>query len=125
MLHATSVEEGKLCLGRLCNSSWNWLLADRAGNIGYQMAGKMPLRREGVSGLIPLAGWDPANDWCGFAELADLPHATNPPEGFLLTANNDLNHLGRLKPINLCVAPYRADRIRALQARSSRLTSAT
>lgn len=117
MLDARDVEQGRACLGRLCNSSWNWLLADREGNIGYQMAGKMPLRREGVSGLIPLAGWDPANDWQGFATLADLPQASNPPEGILLTANNDLNHLGRVKPINLCVSPYRSGRIEALLSR--------
>jgi penicillin amidase len=122
MLEARTVEEGRRCLGRLCNSSWNWLLADVEGNIGYQMAGKMPIRPEGISGLVPLAGWDPANDWRGFAALDDLPQASNPPEGFLVTANNDLNALGRVHPINLCVAPYRADRIREHLARPGRFT---
>ncbi len=111
IVEARSVAEGRDCLGRVSNSSWSWVLADRDGSIGYQMSGKMPLRREGVSGLVPLPGWDPASDWQGFAPAEDLPRAFNPPEGFLATANHDLNPLGRRRPINLCVAPYRYERI--------------
>jgi len=122
ILNAKTVEEGREVLGKLCNSSWNWLLADRAGSIGYQMAGKMPLRRAGSSGLIPLKGWDSENDWQGFAAIEDLPRALNPREGFLATANDDLNDLGRLRPINACVAPYRAERIRAVLARSEKMS---
>ncbi len=81
-------------LAQVGNSSWSWLLADRGGSIGFQMSGKMPLRRPGVSGLVPLPGWDPANDWRGFARPEDLPRALDPPEGFLATANDDLNALG-------------------------------
>lgn len=117
MLEASTVEEGQGLLGRLCNSSWNWLLADREGAIGYQMSGKMPLRRPGTSGLVPLPGWDPDNDWRGFADVEDLPRRSDPEEGFLVTANDDLNRWGRVSPINLCAAPYRAERIRSLLAR--------
>ena len=122
MLEARNVDEGRQCLGRLCNSSWNWLLSDREGNIGYQMAGKLPIRPPHASGLVPLPGWDPANDWRGFARLEDLPRLLNPPQGFMATANDDLNHLGKVRPINICVAPYRADRIRMVLARPGRRT---
>ncbi|MBI2924629.1 MAG: penicillin acylase family protein [Verrucomicrobia bacterium] len=121
MLEATSVEEGRALFGRLNNSSWNWVLADRAGNIGYQMAGRMPLRRAGVSGLVPLPGWDPANDWRGFASPEQLPRALNPPRGFLVTANDDLNHLGTLQPINLPMGPHRAERIAAVLAQEKKV----
>lgn len=114
ILQARTVEEGRRCLGQLSTSSWNWVLADREGSIGYQMSGRMPRRRAGVSGLVPLPGWDLANDWQGFAEPEELPRALNPPEGFLATANQDLNHLGRLQPINLPMASYRAERIAEL-----------
>ena len=93
------------------NSSWNWVLADRSGNVGYQMSGRMPIRREGASGLVPLAGWDPRNDWSGFADPADLPGEINPARGFVATANQNLNHLGRVKPISICVASYRYAKI--------------
>jgi penicillin amidase len=121
IMEARSVEEGRSLLGRLNNSAWNWVLADRAGNIGYQMSGKMPRRREGISGIVPLPGWDPANDWHGFADPAELPRSINPPEGFIVTANNDLNALGKVHPINLPMAPYRAERIQDLLAKPDQL----
>jgi penicillin amidase len=92
------------------------VLADRHGNIGYQMSGCMPVRRAGCSGLVPLPGWDPENDWRGFVAPADLPRAYNPDAGFIATANQDLNHLGAARPINLPMGPYRAERIAALLA---------
>src|SRR4030095_3991881 len=98
MLEATTVEQGRGLLAYLNNSAWCWVLADRAGNIGFQMSGRMPLRREGVSGLVPLPGWDPANDWSGFAPPEDLPRGLNPPESFIVTANHDLNDCGRVCP---------------------------
>jgi penicillin amidase len=111
ILTARTVEAGQAALGRVSNSSWNWVLADRTGSIGYQMSGKSPIRPPGVSGLVPLPGWDPANDWQGFHPPEALPRALNPAKGFIVTANQDLNHLGQAFPINLCMASYRADRI--------------
>src|SRR5437899_6941181 len=57
ILEARTVAEGRGIMGRLSNSSWSWVLADREGNIGFQMSGKAPRRREGASGLVPLPGW--------------------------------------------------------------------
>ena len=127
ILVAKTVTEGQAALGRVSNSSWNWVLADRAGSIGFQMSGKAPIRPPGVSGLVPLPGWDPANDWQGFHPPEALPRALDPPEGFIATANQDLNHLGKAHPINLCMASYRADRINAILATDdgkARLSSA-
>jgi len=119
ILVAKTVEEGQAALGRVSNSAWNWVFADRSGNIGYQMSGKMPIRRSGISGMAPLPGWDQANDWQGFYAPEDLPRALNPPQGFLATANQDLNQLGKVHPINLCMASYRADRISAILGAST------
>jgi penicillin amidase len=121
VIDACSVEEGRRVLGRLNNAGWNWVLADRAGNIGYQMSGKLPLRRDGISGLVPLPGWDPANDWQGFASPEDLPRMMNPPQGFIATANQDLNAWGKLRPINLPMAPYRAERIASVLSQATAL----
>lgn len=96
--------------------TFNWVFADREGNIGYQMCGKLPIRAEGVSGLVPVPGWTSENDWRGFENPARLPSAYNPPEGFFATANNNLNAYGEANPVNLAMAPYRVDRIRELLA---------
>jgi penicillin amidase len=121
MWNATTVEEGMNCLGRL-ESAFNWVLADRHGNIGYQMSGLMPKRRAGVSGFAPLPGWKRENDWQGFVDYKDLPRCFNPDAGFFVTANNDLNHWGIAKPINICMGSYRAERIAQLLAAGERLT---
>jgi penicillin amidase len=121
MWHATSVEEGMNHLGRL-ESAFNWVLADRHGNIGYQMSGLMPKRRAGVPGFVPLPGWKKENDWQGFVDYKDLPRCLNPAAGFFVTANDDLNKWGIAKPINICMGSYRAERIAQLLAAGERLT---
>lgn len=112
ILHASTVEDGMSILSGLRNGSWCLVLGDRSGSIGFQMTGKCPIRRPGATGLIPLPGWDPENDWRGFAAPEDLPRCVNPPEGFLVTANDDLGHLGNVPTINTCVGPDRGQRIR-------------
>jgi penicillin amidase len=112
VLGAATADEGRAILARLSNSAWNFVVADRAGSIGMQMSGLMPIRREGASGLLPLPGWDPANDWRGFAPFEDLPRSLDPPGGLIVAANDDLNALGIRKPISVTAVPYRAERIR-------------
>ncbi|MHB8953090.1 MAG: penicillin acylase family protein [Pirellulaceae bacterium] len=121
MWSVTSVEEGMDALGRV-ESAWNFVLADRHGNIGYQMSGLMPERREGVSGLVPLPGWKTENDWRSFVSHRDLPRVINPEQGFFATANQDLNRFGNAQPSNLPMGPYRADRINELLETGNRLT---
>lgn len=110
MLHVTDVDAAMEQLGRI-ETAWNWVCADRHGGIGYQMSGCMPRRAPGQRGFVPLAGWEPENDWRGTVPPGELPRQKNPAAGFLVTANEDLNHLGVAEPINAAMAPYRADRI--------------
>ncbi len=121
MWHARTVREGMELLGRL-ETSWNFVLADTDGNIGYQMSGMMPKRRDGISGFVPLPGWDPKNDWQGFEELEKLPRCYNPPQGYFVTANQDLNEFGKSSPINMPMGPYRADRIGGILEKNDHLT---
>jgi len=113
MWHVTTVTEAMDTLGRQ-ESAWSFVFADTNGDIGFQMSGLMPVRRENVSGLVPLPGWDKANDWQGFVSHEDLPRALNPEQGFFATANHDLNAFGKVEPINMPMGSYRADRINDL-----------
>jgi len=112
MLRATDVKAAMKLLGRI-ETAWNWVCADRHGNIGYQMSGCMPRRAPDKNGFVPLPGWDPANDWQGEVPADELPRELNPARGFIVTANEDRNHLGIAKPINVPMGGYRADRIAA------------
>lgn len=123
MWNANTVEEGMRHIGAL-ETSFNWVLADSAGHIGYQMSGLLPVRRSGWSGLVPVPGWDPQNDWRGFHSPADLPRSFDPADGFIVTANQDLNHLGKVAPINAPMGHYRAQRITELLAAKEVLDTA-
>lgn len=117
---AASAEEAMDCLGRI-ETAWNWVIADRSGNIAYQMSGLMPRRREGVTGFVPLPGWKPENDWQGFVDYRELPRIFNPEAGYFVTANNDLNSFGRANPINMPMGDYRARRIEQLLSTDRKL----
>jgi penicillin amidase len=65
----------------------NLLYADVDGNIGYQTPGRLPIRGAG-DGSMPQPGWDSAYAWQGFIPFDELPTAYNPPEGYIVTANN-------------------------------------
>jgi penicillin amidase len=67
----------------------NYVYADRRGNIGYSLAGKIPIRRE-VPSLLPLDGWLELNEWRGFVPFTELPRVYNPPEGMIAVANNQI-----------------------------------
>ena len=65
----------------------NFVYADTEGNIGYQATGLWPIRKAG-NGLVPVEGWTGANDWTGYVPYEQMPSVLNPPEHFLVTANN-------------------------------------
>jgi penicillin amidase len=67
--------------------SQNVIYADIDGNIGYQSPGKIPLRASG-DGRLPVPGWTDEYEWTGFIPFDELPRSFNPPEGYVVTANN-------------------------------------
>lgn len=88
LLRCKSVVEAQATLRTAEIPSLNLVLADRGGDIGFQMIGRVPRRREGWSGLAPVAGWDSANDWRGWLDpVKEIPSYRNPQEGFIVAAN--------------------------------------
>jgi len=65
----------------------NIIYADVKGNIGYYSSGLVPIRRDG-KGYLPYRGWEDAGDWIGMIPFEQMPHAYNPPQNFVATANN-------------------------------------
>ena len=80
--------------------SQNIVYATTDGHIGYQAPGRIPIRAEVTGGPVPadgtwpLPGWDSRYDWQGFVEVADLPAITDPPEGFIVAANQPVTRDG-------------------------------
>jgi penicillin amidase len=66
----------------------HFVYADAAGNIGYQLAGRIPIRAEGFDGLVPTIGWTDEHEWKGFLPFETLPHVLNPTSGVIVAANH-------------------------------------
>jgi penicillin amidase len=64
--------------------------ADGAGNIGFAVAGRIPVRKpeNDLRGLAPAPGWDARYEWSGTIGFDELPRAFNPPGGAVVLANH-------------------------------------
>jgi len=102
--------------------SQNFVYADRDGHIGYYAPGRVPIRARG-DGRYPADGWSGEMEWLGVVPFDELPHAFDPPEGVIITANHQ--PAGALYPHLIGTdfpQPYRADRIRELLEARNRFT---
>lgn len=66
----------------------NMIWADTKGNIGWQVVGIAPIRRN-YSGLVPVPG-DGRFEWDGYLPILEQPHSYNPEERFIATANQNV-----------------------------------
>jgi penicillin amidase len=64
---------------------FNFVYADSGGHIGYQMAGRIPIRGRIVPGFRQAT--NPADQWRGYIPFDDLPHMFDPPSGYVASAN--------------------------------------
>jgi len=111
LLHCQSVQEAQQTLQGWQNPCLNFVLADSQGNIGYQLTGRVPIRRHS-HGVLPQAGWQESGEWVGWVDPQDLPSSFNPECGYVVSANQaprplqDMPYLG----VDFCDG-YRAQRI--------------
>lgn len=64
---------------------FNFVYADANGHIGYQMAGRIPIRGRVVPGFR--VGNAAEDQWQGTIAFDDLPHMYDPPSGYVASAN--------------------------------------
>ena len=68
--------------------SQNFVYGDVDGHIGYYAPGRIPIRAGGADGTLPVDGWTGQHEWTGWIPFDSLPHVFDPPEHFIVTANN-------------------------------------
>ncbi len=66
----------------------NMIWADTKGNIGWQVVGIVP-ERKNFSGMVPVPG-DGRYEWKRYQKIKKRPHLLNPKRGFIATANQDV-----------------------------------
>ena len=84
---ATNWEEFRDALRDWDQPPQNVVYADTQGNIGYIMAGAIPIRAKGQA-LLPSPGWTGEYEWTGYIPFDELPQTFNPEQHFIATANN-------------------------------------
>lgn len=87
MNRATNWEEFREGLRDWDMPPQNVVFADIQGNIGYVMAGAVPIRKQGQA-LLPSPGWTDEYEWTGYIPFEGLPQTFNPAQHFIVTANN-------------------------------------
>jgi len=122
--HATSAKELEEIMALSYKApAQNMLAADRGGHIAIQSTGKFPIRPGDGKGNVVRDGSLSANDWQGELPSTRYPHAFDPAQGFLASANQ--------QPIDPRVAvgwwggsydPWRAVRINTLLRADSAVT---
>lgn len=118
---ARDATEVKAALKNWISPCLNFVYAD-SRNIGYQLAGAVPRRREGL-GLYPVPGWESRFNWDGPIPFEEMPRVENPECGYVVSANNaivahDFPHFLSVE----WMGGYRAQRIGDLLAASKEHT---
>lgn len=101
-------------LTRFTGPGSNFVYADVDGNIGYQAAGKLPIRRN-YNGDLPTEGVTGESEWDGYIPFEELPTAFNPESGFLITSNqNPFGEKYKYHVNGNFSSPYRSRQIEAI-----------
>ena len=99
----------------------NFVYADVDGNIGYHAAGSLPIRRN-YYGDVPVDGSAGDYEWDGFIPFDQLPNSYNPPNGYIVTSNQNPFPAGYPYRVNGKFPPeYRSRQILDLLRASTRL----
>ena len=108
---AQNWQQFRAALADFSGPGQNVVYADVDGNIGYQAAGKVPVRASG-DGSLPVSGADDAHEWTGYIPFDEMPSVYNPPSGIIATANGRVTPDGYKYSITTeWESPYRTERI--------------
>jgi penicillin G amidase len=121
---AQNWEQFRAALANFSGPGQNVVYADVDGNIGYQAAGKVPVRASG-DGSLPVNGADDAHEWMGYIPFDEMPSVYNPPSGIIATANGRVTPDGYKYSITTeWESPYRTERIYHVLRQNQKFTAA-
>ena len=119
---AGSFAQFRAALSTFWGPPQNFIYADKAGNIGYQAAGKVPVRHN-FDGDFPVDGVSGNFEWDGYIPYEQMPNLYNPPSGIIASANQ--SPFPPDFPFHVTGSfddSYRVNQIRALLSAKSKLT---
>jgi penicillin amidase len=112
---ARNWQEFRNALSDFPGPAQNFVYADREGHIGYQAAGRLPVRPPANRGDVPVDGATGNTEWDGFIPFDTLPTAVDPPSAMIVTANqNPFPPAYRFPVAGKFASHYRSSQIHAL-----------
>ena len=110
---AQSCDEFRAALRGWITPTWSLGFADVDGHIGYQAVGRVPIKNDWNRAYRP--GWEPAHQWDGVIPFDDMPALSDPPAGWIRSANNRTAPRDFPYPLSgVWSSGYRALRIREM-----------
>jgi penicillin amidase len=88
LMMARSAEEVRQALSQFDIMMFNFVFADRDGNIGWVASGKLPIRSQ-RDGTFPFVVKDGKDNWIGWIPFDKMPQLHNPPKGWVGTCNHN------------------------------------
>ena len=70
--------------------AFSLLFATTQGDIGFVGIGRIPIRKNPLSGIRPQDGSLKENDWLGYVPWSEHPIIVNPKKGYIVSANNKM-----------------------------------
>ncbi|MBM3944272.1 MAG: penicillin acylase family protein [SAR202 cluster bacterium] len=122
MLRATGADALEESMRGWVDPCNNFTFADVHGDIRYLNRGRVPMRSV-ANNWLPVPGWTGEHEWTGFIPFEELPRIKNPPNGYLVTANNKI--AGKEYPHHLSWDYAPEYRYRRIYERLGRITRAT
>ena len=114
--------EFRTALSDFWGPAQNFVYADRSGNIGYQAAGRVPIRPN-FDGGVPVDGTSGRFEWDGYIPYEQMPNIYNPASGIVATANQNTFPPDFPYRVSGSFADkYRIEQIRALLSAKRKLT---
>ncbi len=131
---STTTADAKAALHNVTSAGQNFVVVDTAGDIGWYPYNRVPTRpwAQATPSWMPIPG-DGSAEWGAYVPYEDLPQSTNPTQGYIATANNDMtgslfdgdpNNDGVSALQTFVADGYRHERITELLAESSSHTLA-
>lgn len=87
MARVNSMEDFEQAVSLIAAPGFNISYADKEGNIAHWVAGKIPVRPEGMVSDQVLEGSSGKWDWLGYRPFKENPRQINPSSGVIITAN--------------------------------------
>ncbi|WP_158859301.1 penicillin acylase family protein [Lunatibacter salilacus] len=88
MNHAGNIKEVEAAVRLIHAPGLNVMYGDKAGNIAWWAAAKLPIRPLHINSKIFIDGSDPDNESIGWIPFEENPMSINPPSGYVASANN-------------------------------------